>query len=717
MPPGWLDRLAAQIRASSSPILWLRGLPGTGKSTLLAHVRPWAEESFLICDEPAADMLTQFTPGERRLLLAARPSAATDRALLRWRPYGAVEVIGDHALFLTEAECAAWGDGILFQRTGGWPFLVGAYLDRRSETIQDLLPAFLDTELFPSLPHALVVAILAASDTPLPLSATHALFGDAALHPLLAATPDGVVLAADWVKDAVQRLKQRPTVWQRATSDAVVQIHARHGKPVPAIEALNRMGQREAALDLFDQAGGFRLGLRDGVGLLCRALDSFPAGLEDRVDTLLFARILVMVASGRGAAALAKLQARYPGLPVDLRQMRYSHRPYAILFRLLLEADAGGSAPIESWGQLAPLLDPDDRAGRALLDHIMRIGASTQGVSLVDADLSALAAEHRLVHAQHALDRGALAQARELMIPADRSSIAAALRLQLDYETGIEIDPRAAESVINSLTLGPSWPAVFRATLKAGSLGMLRSAGLTQALDYLARGAALLRQRHCLIDQHPVALLRIQLLQIARRHDEANAALAALQQGNSTEEALIRARVRLVARNVAPIDLERETHPRHRIAWTILSGYQQLRAGEAAASRRAIAQALHDADATSLAAPLIEESEFLERPLQNLLAEARSLPLSTRHLADAAALLLRTLPFTSLHAKAAGGLSRQEHRVLLHLSDGNSNKEIARALSVSESAVKFHLRNLFQKFNVDARNRLIDAARERGLVR
>jgi len=428
---------------------------------------------------------------------------------------------------------------------------------------------------------------------------------------------------------------------------------------------------------------------------------------------------LVMVAAGRGAAALARLEARYPGLPVDLRKMRYSHRPYAILFRLLLEADAGGAMPlaqIESWGQLAPLLDPDDRAGRALLDHIIRIGTPGPGVSVVDADLAALAAEHRLVHAQHALDRGALAEAGALMIPADRSSIAAALQLQLDYEIGIEIAPGMAESVINDLTLGPSWPAIFRATLEAGSLAMLRSAGLTQALDYLTRGAALLRQRHCLIDQHPVTLLRVRLLQIARRHDEVNIALAALPQGDSIGEALIRARARLITCAEMPVNLVLEM-PRHRVAWTILISYHQFRAGKITASSRAIAQVLHESNAASFSALLIEESEFLERPLQALLAEGKSIPVSTRRLAATAASLLRSLPLTGLHAKAEGGLSRQEHRVLLHLSDGNSNKEIARALSVSESAVKFHLRNLFQKFNVDARTRLIDVARERGLVR
>jgi DNA-binding CsgD family transcriptional regulator len=77
---------------------------------------------------------------------------------------------------------------------------------------------------------------------------------------------------------------------------------------------------------------------------------------------------------------------------------------------------------------------------------------------------------------------------------------------------------------------------------------------------------------------------------------------------------------------------------------------------------------------------------------------------------------LRRLPATGPRSQAAAGISRQEHRVLMHLSDGCANKEIARLLDVSESAVKFHLRNLFRKLQVKRRAALLEHARARGLL-
>ena len=48
-------------------------------------------------------------------------------------------------------------------------------------------------------------------------------------------------------------------------------------------------------------------------------------------------------------------------------------------------------------------------------------------------------------------------------------------------------------------------------------------------------------------------------------------------------------------------------------------------------------------------------------------------------------------------------LNKREMEILEHVSEGASNKLIARRLSISENTVKFHLKKIFQKLNVTSR--------------
>ncbi len=45
-----------------------------------------------------------------------------------------------------------------------------------------------------------------------------------------------------------------------------------------------------------------------------------------------------------------------------------------------------------------------------------------------------------------------------------------------------------------------------------------------------------------------------------------------------------------------------------------------------------------------------------------------------------------------------------------------SNKEIARAMVVSEETIKWHMKNLFSKFNAAGRKHVVARARMLGLV-
>ena len=61
-------------------------------------------------------------------------------------------------------------------------------------------------------------------------------------------------------------------------------------------------------------------------------------------------------------------------------------------------------------------------------------------------------------------------------------------------------------------------------------------------------------------------------------------------------------------------------------------------------------------------------------------------------------------------------LTARELEVMLALSEGQSNKEISRRLGLTSHTVKFHLRNIFEKFQVSRRGQAVQEARNRGIL-
>jgi LuxR family maltose regulon positive regulatory protein len=96
-------------------------------------------------------------------------------------------------------------------------------------------------------------------------------------------------------------------------------------------------------------------------------------------------------------------------------------------------------------------------------------------------------------------------------------------------------------------------------------------------------------------------------------------------------------------------------------------------------------------------------------------AQARDAPR-----AAAPALALRPAPARPPEAQAfvvqSGLLTAKECAVLALLARNYSNKEIARALDVGPTTVKWHLRNLFGKLNVGGRRHAVQRARMLQLV-
>jgi DNA-binding NarL/FixJ family response regulator len=61
-------------------------------------------------------------------------------------------------------------------------------------------------------------------------------------------------------------------------------------------------------------------------------------------------------------------------------------------------------------------------------------------------------------------------------------------------------------------------------------------------------------------------------------------------------------------------------------------------------------------------------------------------------------------------------LTCREVEMLECFQRGSSNKVIARRLDISESTVKFHVKNLFRKLGVHRRDAALDEARRRALL-
>lgn len=75
--------------------------------------------------------------------------------------------------------------------------------------------------------------------------------------------------------------------------------------------------------------------------------------------------------------------------------------------------------------------------------------------------------------------------------------------------------------------------------------------------------------------------------------------------------------------------------------------------------------------------------------------------------------------FTELSRKVPSGeqLTERETEILQLMARGAANKEISAQLSISESTVKTHISNIFQKLGVNDRTEAVTQALRRGIIR
>jgi len=769
-----LGRMHETLSRCVKPIVWLRAGPGSGKTRLLREFKSGEMARYfadwLILDGPTPEAARRPLQGAgvhgdsaaRRVLVASREGDEVARVLLGQRFYGFVEVIDDAALFVSEQDCRTKADREMFAATGGWPVLVDAWISGRSGEMRELLPDFLVQEMLPAVPRQLVTALYAALNAPLTSAAVEFLFKQGqCVHPLLRTVGSETTLASSWVRDALLETRNRPRSLDPAVLDELTDLFANFTDPVRAILSLLQIGQRNQAVDVFKRSGGMFFGYRHGYQALEQVLKAAGPDLEQHSEDLYFARLWLMIKSGQPREALLRLEARHPGLPVDLRRMRLSHRPYAVLLRIDISMDIDETPPVEviaSWGRLEALLPPGDDLGRGLLFNTMAIGF-LQADALLEAEKmaeEALAAYQRtgspylahfmLLHlCEIALRQSRSSDASGTLQRAEHElrhsgltfnsepAIVASFKSRIAYEEGRFGDcPADTEPILQALMQGDSWPDLIVGMAAHFVLTAFWGRGLRKALERLDHFALTLSRRHGPTQHLRLQLTRIRLLQVARRHAEAGMRLEEydLESGPrrsahlDVEERLVRLRQLIfldriskdAARFAASLAGRPELEVRQKISLDILQAYLRHRSEDHALARRHLRRALRDAESRSLLGVLIEDGEFLESLLPAFIAEPGPGNALLAAFAQRALRLLKSLPAAPMHSKAVAGVSRQEHRVLSYLIDGYTNKQIARALGLSDSTIKFHLRNLFRKLDVSTRGALAATVLQRGIV-
>jgi len=94
------------------------------------------------------------------------------------------------------------------------------------------------------------------------------------------------------------------------------------------------------------------------------------------------------------------------------------------------------------------------------------------------------------------------------------------------------------------------------------------------------------------------------------------------------------------------------------------------------------------------------------------------LPAAIRQIVDESVIhrSLSALNGAAAPAQRTGGLSKKEVAVLVELSRGYTNKQIAAGLWLSEQTVKFHLRNIYRKLEIKSRTEALRYAYEHDLT-
>lgn len=569
-------------------------------------------------------------------------------------------------------------------------------------------------------------------------------------------------LFAEYLRD---RFERSDRVQFGALQRRIASWLAERGQTAEALDHAILSGDDILVASILEEAGGWRLIPQGLKGVVERGLAKLPMALIRGRPRLALAQVYLQLKLGELGSARAEFDLFVAGigdtdLSVDMKtEVRvvgdtltdYENQPVTFDDLLAREAllrklpandhlvlanisETLGAKYLEG-GWLERALQPT----LAARDHYLAIGS-------VYSDLFTRFLEARIKLAQgRSKDAEAILYAACVNITenyGDRSDLAAncaAFRAELLFEQDMVAEARELLSwALPHMEQSDGWVDVYAAAYFTEARALAGEGAFEEACDVIARARRVaarrrLRQLEMLAD---ICSIELQISQGSPTHAVLAAAavvgldpMAEMMREESptyrpvaVAASLCRTRLRLLVGQVdlalAELQELREWAERHGagrllIDVNILAAAGLRQSGEIEQARVCFDEAVSIAMFQNIVRPFVEARQFVEASLDDALeADAQV----DRFRAQFMRALAKSLAVYRNNVTVLGMFSEAEAEVLLYLSQGHSNKEIARLIGMSPDTVKYRLKSVFRKIGVSKRRDAVRISAERGLI-
>lgn len=514
------------------------------------------------------------------------------------------------------------------------------------------------------------------------------------------------------------------------------------------------------AIGYIENSGGVLVGIRQGVGYLRLLLDQMPTDLIHASLRVKLCSAYVLAKEGRIVQA-SRLFDEVVGQGVtDDSDLADEITLLGAMFRIYEDRTNSKEdvARLESLARSTPESEP---LVRGVLYNLLSV-TQIQAGDLSDARLSAerSMAYYRDLDAKYLqffihinisiidVEEGLLSDAQKRRaiardmakryFPADRglAGIASVLLSELHLERGDQV--AASRNIFESLQdieAREGWSELYVPGYTVAKEVAYANNGLQAAAEILDQAERTIRRRNMRRLQRLICYKRLDLFVRAERADLAELTLQDIDRlTNGDAEgarpcwrgyymaaySLARYHIcygdtayALELLNGAVQDSERTNAVRFRVKGLILQSMALHKAGDDRAAAKPFKQAITLGSSCGFYGSFTEEGRLLAQSVQAIVRTTGIGDMSDSEVEFVARLLSELCagePGESPHI-----LSSRELEVMEQLTQGLSNKGIARHLGLSEPTVKFHLKNIYAKLGVNKRALAVSVARRHGL--